>query len=374
VAADKDDNNDHVTKSLDVTAAELVDASLAAIDSVSLVGPINLEDYVDLEFFGSEPCTLQDETFVSSEILLESNEHYIRAQSSDGTYVFWNLAGNFIKCDDTPELLGSLDELPWFIELVIGYEEVDFTSLELVLIDGMVYFEMTEEFNGSVLFDLNYEFAGFDGVLFASDLEGLEEEFLFFFDNDAELVDVEDFGNGQMLLVFSNGYSILVDENGDIVYVNEPDGSNNVSGSLSTENVPADLSEAAGATFTAEEVSFAFVNNLNCTIIYQAVVDDEVVLTFNSETEELIEIAVGIDEPEASAQEIYPNPSTGHLIVGGDLSQLTSIEVYDLLGRKVYEQTSFPQALINLDHLKLGTYLVRLNSLSGSRSISWVKL
>jgi len=370
----EEDNNDFVFRNIDVTTSEFVDASLAEIDSVSFEGPINLEDFVDVAEANEETCSPFG-AFQSAEILSEANEYYIIGTTLSGDFVFWSLDGNFIKCDDSSELLGPLEEIPFYLADFFQFEFGEIIAAELVEINGRVYYQVidnTEEVD--FLFDLNYELVGYDGMLFNSDLENIDEELLFFFDEDAELVAFEFLENGQVLMTFSNGYSFLLDQLGNIVYVDEPEDGDGLVGFLPMENVPVEFSDAVEDAFPSEVVSFSFVNDLNCGVTYQAAINDEIVLIFDSETSEITNVSAGTDRDATIQNRIYPNPSTGNLIITGELDEFISLEVFDVVGRKVYEQTVIDQSLVNLTQLKIGTYLVRLNSSRGSKSFSWVKL
>jgi len=70
---------------------------------------------------------------------------------------------------------------------------------------------------------------------------------------------------------------------------------------------------------------------------------------------------------------VFPNPTTGELIVTSDERQVTSIEVFDVYGRKVSSQhlnISTSQYLINISHLRAGVYFLRI----GEKVVKVVKM
>lgn len=67
---------------------------------------------------------------------------------------------------------------------------------------------------------------------------------------------------------------------------------------------------------------------------------------------------------------MFPNPSQGNVsISGSEISELKSIEIYDILGSKVKSisvSTTSNKLDLNLSNLKKGVYLVRLNDKNGN--------
>ncbi len=113
-----------------------------------------------------------------------------------------------------------------------------------------------------------------------------------------------------------------------------------------------DLSADAGWTGNVNGLAFKFdkfdvaanVDNVNPILI------DEVI--FNSTS-----LSVGIDE--ITNLTLYPNPFNDRLSIKSD-SNLASIEIYNLLGQKVFEQKSQLNEEINLSTLNNGTYIIKL--------------
>jgi len=76
--------------------------------------------------------------------------------------------------------------------------------------------------------------------------------------------------------------------------------------------------------------------------------------------------AVGIPDRQAGSLLIYPNPTSGNftLVLPGDLPEESSVKVYDMDGRVVYEKLlagkiEYP---INLSEAHAGTYFIRLHN------------
>ncbi|MCL2436394.1 MAG: T9SS type A sorting domain-containing protein, partial [Lentimicrobiaceae bacterium] len=65
---------------------------------------------------------------------------------------------------------------------------------------------------------------------------------------------------------------------------------------------------------------------------------------------------------------IYPNPTTGELEIRNYESEIKSIEVFDVYGRKVSSHHLIPSSsnhLINISHLTSGIYFVKVTTEQG---------
>ncbi len=71
-----------------------------------------------------------------------------------------------------------------------------------------------------------------------------------------------------------------------------------------------------------------------------------------------------VEEPLSDKVTIYPNPTKGKIQVRGDGLQVTGIELFDLLGRKVLEQNTEGKTQCEVDMSKLpaGIYFVRIQT------------
>ena len=78
---------------------------------------------------------------------------------------------------------------------------------------------------------------------------------------------------------------------------------------------------------------------------------------------------------------LFPNPNTGSFTLSGTVSagqdKEVTLEVTDMLGRTVYTGTTMPQngtikAEITLGNEAAGSYLLRVNTESGSQAFHFV--
>ena len=84
----------------------------------------------------------------------------------------------------------------------------------------------------------------------------------------------------------------------------------------------------------------------------------------------------------ANSLTLFPNPNTGSFILSGTLSTVTNkevtLEVTDMLGRKIYTGTATPdngtiRTEIKLDNdISAGTYLLRVNTETGTETFHFV--
>ena len=79
------------------------------------------------------------------------------------------------------------------------------------------------------------------------------------------------------------------------------------------------------------------------------------------------EESVGVDELQVTSYElrVYPNPTTGELRVTSYELQVTSIEVFDIYGRKCHLSPVTCHENINISHLPAGIYFVKIRTEAG---------
>jgi hypothetical protein len=84
-------------------------------------------------------------------------------------------------------------------------------------------------------------------------------------------------------------------------------------------------------------------------------------------------LTTGIDEEESIGLRVYPNPTTGNVLVSAD-KLITTVDVFDMLGAKVGEinVNSFSKE-IPLEKLRPGFVLLRVHTTSGTKSVKVVK-
>jgi hypothetical protein len=72
---------------------------------------------------------------------------------------------------------------------------------------------------------------------------------------------------------------------------------------------------------------------------------------------------VGIVEAgSAHPIQIYPNPTSGKLIIESQKSKVESVEIYDIVGRKLSTfNFQFPTNAIDISHLANGMYFLKVD-------------
>ena len=77
----------------------------------------------------------------------------------------------------------------------------------------------------------------------------------------------------------------------------------------------------------------------------------------------LVHLIYSINETELSAFNIYPNPAKNELQVTSYELQVTSVEIFDIYGRKHTPHTSYltPHTLVDISELAAGIYFIRIN-------------
>ena len=69
---------------------------------------------------------------------------------------------------------------------------------------------------------------------------------------------------------------------------------------------------------------------------------------------------LSVDEFNTSSIKIHPNPVKNNLTIDLKLDIDTKIEIYDILGKRVYRSTLNNTSIINLQSLKTGIYIVKI--------------
>ncbi|MCL2435634.1 MAG: putative Ig domain-containing protein [Lentimicrobiaceae bacterium] len=77
-----------------------------------------------------------------------------------------------------------------------------------------------------------------------------------------------------------------------------------------------------------------------------------------------IEDGVGVSENEMEEMRVYPNPTTGELQVTSNEQKRTNIQIFDLMGKMILEQTSqlSPITTIDISHLSNGIYILKMDN------------
>jgi len=61
--------------------------------------------------------------------------------------------------------------------------------------------------------------------------------------------------------------------------------------------------------------------------------------------------------------QIYPNPTTGQLIINNEQLTIKNVEIYDVVGKKLVSQFTFHDSHIEIDisHLANGLYFLKID-------------
>jgi len=80
-------------------------------------------------------------------------------------------------------------------------------------------------------------------------------------------------------------------------------------------------------------------------------------------------ITVGIKEVGSlESIVLYPNPTTGELIINNEQLIINNVELFDVYGRNLLSHTAnrAPQTAINIAHLQAGVYFVKVTTEAGA--------
>ena len=77
---------------------------------------------------------------------------------------------------------------------------------------------------------------------------------------------------------------------------------------------------------------------------------------------------VGIVETELSGISVCPNPTRDELRITSNKGQIGRIEFFDVIGKKVFTPLPFQNSseiVVNISHLQVGIYFVRISTEAG---------
>lgn len=84
-----------------------------------------------------------------------------------------------------------------------------------------------------------------------------------------------------------------------------------------------------------------------------------------------VDACTGIEEIRASEVKVYPNPVQGTLYINTNSTELKTVEVYDLTGKKLISVTSTDAEIaVNSHELSNGVYLLKIQSATGKPVIT----
>jgi len=76
-------------------------------------------------------------------------------------------------------------------------------------------------------------------------------------------------------------------------------------------------------------------------------------------------ILTGIDSQESMQLKIYPNPTAGELRIESGELRITSVEIFDVNGKKMKSEIEKSNILIDISHLPAGIYVVKVMTEQG---------
>jgi hypothetical protein len=76
---------------------------------------------------------------------------------------------------------------------------------------------------------------------------------------------------------------------------------------------------------------------------------------------------VGVVENALANIRIYPNPTTGELIIDNGELTINNVEIFDIYGKKIVSHTAnhLPQTVLNISHLPSGIYFLQITTEKG---------
>jgi hypothetical protein len=85
-------------------------------------------------------------------------------------------------------------------------------------------------------------------------------------------------------------------------------------------------------------------------------------------------LTAGVDDNELTSFSVYPNPTEDSWNVKSKSENISTIKVYDILGKSVMSLSpNSNEAIIDGSSLKSGLYFARINTLNGSSSLKLIK-
>ena len=75
---------------------------------------------------------------------------------------------------------------------------------------------------------------------------------------------------------------------------------------------------------------------------------------------------LSVDSPFASSFKIYPNPASDYIQIESNNVQISSVEMYSVLGKKVVSQKTLINNRLDVSNLSKGVYFMKINADGGS--------
>ena len=78
--------------------------------------------------------------------------------------------------------------------------------------------------------------------------------------------------------------------------------------------------------------------------------------------------SLSVSKNEIEGLEVYPNPAKDYLIIKSNISKITTVEMYNVLGAKVVSSTALVDNRLNVSSLAKGVYVLKINADASSSS------
>ena len=85
-------------------------------------------------------------------------------------------------------------------------------------------------------------------------------------------------------------------------------------------------------------------------------------VTANGTIEAIFKEYVGINENIFGSINVYPNPTTGDLRIESGELRMKGVEIFDVIGKKVFTSQVSPETVLNISHLMPELYFLKINT------------
>ena len=79
-----------------------------------------------------------------------------------------------------------------------------------------------------------------------------------------------------------------------------------------------------------------------------------------------LDVTLSVNDVLASEFKIYPNPAKNYLNIESKNIAISSVEMYNIIGKKVISENNLVNSKLNVSSLSTGIYLLKVNSDAGS--------
>ncbi len=71
---------------------------------------------------------------------------------------------------------------------------------------------------------------------------------------------------------------------------------------------------------------------------------------------------VDVSEVEETVATVYPNPATSEITINANTNERSTVEMYNIVGQKVYSEQFVNSTKINVSNMKAGVYMLKVNN------------